>query len=184
MRTLTTARLSLEPWRDSFERDLVRMSSDPRVMRYIGEGVTWDPERAAQRHQAHLAHWRDQGFGWRGIIGGDGDFLGVAALNRLGDLVPGIEASAFEIGWWIEPFAWGRGVATEAATAIRDEAFSRLGAERLVGRYQPDNEASGRVMVKLGMSPYGETAGRDGQTVRVYTLVRRAWGNLPDRTSV
>ncbi len=184
MRTLTTERLSLEPWREAFETDLFRMSADPRVMRYIGAGVVWDPEYAARRHQAHLAHWRDHGFGWRGIIGGDGAFLGVAALSRLGSTVPGIEESAVEIGWWVEPSAWGRGVATEAAIAIREEAFSLLDVERLVGRYHPANEVSGRVMVKLGMSLYGDVMGQNERPVRVYTLDRRDWENLPHRTSV
>ncbi len=181
MLTLTTPRLRLEAWRDDFEESLVRLSSDPRVMRYIRNGDTWDTERAAQRHQAHLTHWADHGFGWRGIIGGDGAFLGVAALNRLGPAVPGVDESATEIGWWIAPDAWGRGIATEAATAIRDEAFARLGTETLVGRYQPANEASGRVMIKLGMSLHGDIETPGERTVRVYTLGRREWEG---RTSV
>ena len=180
MRTLTTARLKLRPWEDSFEPELVRLSSDERVMRFIGDGRPWTRERAAERHREHLAHWRDHGFGWRAIIQGD-RFAGVAALNRLGSAVPGIEESALEIGWWVDPESWGRGLATEAALALRDEAFGEVGAERLAARYQPANAASGRVMVKLGMRLHGDTVGRTGEPVRVYEMDRAGWRALTGR---
>lgn len=174
MRTLQTARLSLRPWDSSFEDDLFRLSSDERVMRYIGDGRTWSREHTAERSRECLRHWREHGFGWRGIFD-DGAFAGVAALNRLGDLVPGIEESAIEIGWWVDPQAWGRGIATEAAVALRDEAFALLGAERLAARFQPANAASGRVMVKIGMRLWGDTVGKSGGQVRVYVLDRTSW---------
>ncbi|MGH3378164.1 MAG: GNAT family N-acetyltransferase [Actinoallomurus sp.] len=177
MRTLTTARLALRPWAPAFEDDLFRLSSDERVMRFIGDGQTWSRERAAERHRECLRHWREHDFGWRAMIDGD-DFVGLAALNRLGDAVPGIEESAVEIGWWVDPRSWGQGFATEAARALRDEAFTDLAAERLVARYQPANAASGRVMVKLGMNVWGDTAGRGTGPVRVYTLDRTDWESL------
>ncbi|MEV4066651.1 GNAT family N-acetyltransferase [Nonomuraea dietziae] len=51
-----------------------------------------------------------------------------AAHPRLRGLSPHREG---EIGWWIDPAAWGQGIATEAATAVREEA-ARLGAATLV----------------------------------------------------
>jgi RimJ/RimL family protein N-acetyltransferase len=181
MRTLTTARLSLRPWAPGFENDLFRLSSDERVMRFIGEGRTWSRERNAERHRECLRHWQDHDFGWRAMIDG-ADFVGVAALNHLGDLVPGIEASAIEIGWWVDPRCWGRGFATEAARALRDEAFADVSAGRLVARYHPENLASGRVMVKLGMRAWGDIPGKGDRPVRVYTLDRTDWEALDDRT--
>jgi RimJ/RimL family protein N-acetyltransferase len=175
MRTLTTDRLVLKPWEQDFEGDLLRFASDPRVMRFIGDGRPWEREFTVQRHQALLEHWEQHGFGWRGIVGDDGAFLGVAALSYLGDLVPGIEESAIEIGWWVDPAAWGKGLATEAALALRDEAFGNLEARRIVARFVPANHASERVMIKLGMRLYGDTTGRKGEAVRVYDLDRAAW---------
>jgi RimJ/RimL family protein N-acetyltransferase len=174
MRTLTTARFELRPWEDSFEGELVRLSCDERVMRFIGEGRLWTREQATQRHRELLEHWRDYDFGWHAIIEKD-RFRGVAALNHLGSTVPGIEESALEIGWWVDPASWGRGVATEAALALRDEAFGELGAERLAARYQPANLASGRVMVKLGMRVHSDTVGKTGEPVRVYEMSRAGW---------
>jgi RimJ/RimL family protein N-acetyltransferase len=180
MHTLTTARLELSPWQDTFGDDLARLVGDERVMRYIGNGRPWSRERAHQRHRACLKHWEDHGFGWRAVLdSADSRFLGLAALSYLGDLVPGIAESAIEIGWWLDPGTWGCGIATEAATAIRDEAFGRLHAERIVARLQPRNLASERVTARLGMRLYGEAAGKTGEPVRVYILDRPDWRSGP-----
>src|SRR5919201_421358 len=147
MRTLTTARVELRPWDESFEDALYRMASDERIVRFIGDGRPWSREFTSQRHQRHVRHWAEHGFGWRAIFE-QGEFAGVAALSLLGDLVPGIEESALEIGWWIDARWWGQGLATESALDLRDEAFGRLGAERIVARYQPANLGSERIMIK------------------------------------
>lgn len=178
MGTLTTARLELRPWHDDFETDLFRLSSDERVVRFIGDGRPWSRERTAERHQECLRHWAEHGFGWRAIID-RGAFAGVAALNRLGSLVPGIAEDAIEVGWWVDPGSWGRGIATEAALALRDEAFGGLGAERIAARYQLANPASGRIMDKIGMRVHGDAPGKADRPVRVYTLSRTDWQALP-----
>ena len=46
---------------------------------------------------------------------------------------------------------WGRGLATEAATAMLDLGFDRLGLHRIEATIEPDNSASIRVAEKLGM---------------------------------
>jgi RimJ/RimL family protein N-acetyltransferase len=173
MRALTTARLELPPWRESFAGDLARLAADERVVRHVGDGRPWSAGHARERHQACLRHWEEHGFGWRAVLDGPGGpFIGVAALSYLGPLVPGIAESAIEIGWWLDPAAWGQGLATEAATAIRDEALGPLGAERVVARIQPANHASARVAARLGMRPHGDVTGRFGEPVRVYVLDR------------
>ena len=77
-----------------------------------------------------------------------------------------------------DPEFWGRGIATEAALAVRDEAF-RLATATLFARCHPDNRPSKRIMGKLGMTFHGT-----GPPVRraVPHLPRpgpRATGRLP-----
>jgi RimJ/RimL family protein N-acetyltransferase len=145
-------------------------------MKYIGDGRPWGRDRVIQHHRNCLSHWHDHRFGWRAIRAADSDMvLGIAATNILGPLVAGIDHSAIEIGWWLDPHMWAMGLATEAAHAIRDEAFVNLGAKMLVARFQPANHRSERVMIKLGMSCYGDTVGRSGEAVRVYVLHRSEW---------
>lgn len=178
MRTLTTERLTLPPWDPRFEQDLCRLSADPRITRYLGDGRPWDRERAITRHGELLEHWREHGFGWRGIVFREADdesVIGVAALNRLRDPLPGVDEPAIEIGWWVDPRHWGRGLATEAATAIRDEAFTDHGAARLAARYQPANHGSGNIMRKIGMRHHDDIIGPYDEDVRVYVLERADW---------
>jgi ribosomal-protein-alanine N-acetyltransferase len=69
-----------------------------------------------------------------------------------------------EFGYWLaEPF-WGRGLATEAASALLDHLFTAYDVERAQAHYIEGNDASGRVMEKLGMTFEG---------VRRHALVHR-----------
>jgi [ribosomal protein S5]-alanine N-acetyltransferase len=60
-----------------------------------------------------------------------------------------------ELGYWIGGPYWGHGYATEAAHAILELGFGRMGLNRIQATYITRNPASGRVMQKLGMRPEG-----------------------------
>jgi RimJ/RimL family protein N-acetyltransferase len=55
-----------------------------------------------------------------------------------------------EVGWAITRECWGRGYATEGATAAIDWAFDRLGWTDVIHSISPDNIASQQVARKLG----------------------------------
>ena len=61
----------------------------------------------------------------------------------------------WEVGYWVEKSCWGRGIATEALTAIVDWAREELGADQLTAGYFTDNPASSRVLEKAGFEPTG-----------------------------
>lgn len=60
-----------------------------------------------------------------------------------------------ELGYWIGAPFWGRGFATEAARALLSYAFEQLGLQRVEASYLPENEASGKVLEKLGLRREG-----------------------------
>jgi RimJ/RimL family protein N-acetyltransferase len=68
-------------------------------------------------------------------------------------------SGAVELGYWIGRPFWGRGFATEAATALIEIART-LGFTQLEGSHFLDNPASGRVLEKLGFKPLGISAPR------------------------
>jgi len=68
-------------------------------------------------------------------------------------------SGAVELGYWLARPFWGRGIATEACTALIEIARS-LGLPRLEGAHFVDNPASGRVLEKLGFEPTGIIAPR------------------------
>ncbi len=77
-----------------------------------------------------------------------------------------------ELGYWIAPFFWGLGIATEAGQAVLSYGFDH-GLDRIHATHFVDNPASGRVMEKLGMTRLGGEAepafcvARNGNVQRV-----------------
>ena len=70
-----------------------------------------------------------------------------------------------EIGYRIDPSYWRRGIATEAARAVRDYALSELRLSRVISLIHPDNIPSRRVAEKNGMTPEKETVFRGFPTI-------------------
>lgn len=64
-----------------------------------------------------------------------------------------------ELGYWIARPHWGRGIASEACSAVIDIAAA-LRLESIEASHFIDNPASGRVLEKLGFRPTGIIAPR------------------------
>jgi RimJ/RimL family protein N-acetyltransferase len=97
------------------------------------------------------ARFDRQGFGlWAVEVVGVVPFIGFVGLNP-----PSFEAHftpAIEIGWRLARAHWGRGYATEGAKAALAFGFEQLGLAEIVSFTVPANEASWRVMERLGMT--------------------------------
>jgi len=61
-----------------------------------------------------------------------------------------VERVSAEIGYWLGEAMWGRGIATEALTAVTAEAFKRFDITRLYALPFADHAASVRVLEKAG----------------------------------
>ena len=57
-----------------------------------------------------------------------------------------------DITYIFTPEDWGMGYATEMAFALKDYVFNKLGINRLIALIHPDNTASAKVAVKIGMT--------------------------------
>jgi RimJ/RimL family protein N-acetyltransferase len=152
-----------EPWR--------ALCADPDVMRWIWDGRPLDPDAADARVEAYKRCWRDEGFGlWALEDRALGRCIGFCGLLRL----PG---GGVEIGWRLERAAWGKGYATEAALVARDWAFASItGLDELFALFQAGNDASRRVMDKLGMSFVREETNEWDRVVSVYSITSPASG--------
>jgi len=120
-------------------------------MRYVGtrrEALTRDEVRAALGRTAE--QWERYGFGPLAVIErAGGALVGDAGLQLL-ESGPDVELT-----YTLARAAWGRGYATEAATAILEWGFEALGLERVVAVADPANAASRRVLAKAGMRRLG-----------------------------
>jgi RimJ/RimL family protein N-acetyltransferase len=84
------------------------------------------------------------------------------------------ETNEIEIGYRLDPDYWSRGLATEAAQAVRDHGFRDLKLPRVISLIHPDNLPSRRVAEKIGMTFEKETLFR-GFPTQVFALIREHW---------
>jgi RimJ/RimL family protein N-acetyltransferase len=163
---LETPRLRLRRLRSSDEPALISLDSDPLVMRYVGAPPgTRTLDETVERVRQRIA--ADHGLaGWWAVEGKDD-----RAFHGLGLLLPMGDGGDVEVGYRLARPSWGRGIATEVASALVGHAFAALGLPRLVAVVYADNRASRRVLDKLGFVHEGTREYR-GAHVERYTLDR------------
>lgn len=71
------------------------------------------------------------------------------------------------VGYWIGSHAAGRGVTTAAVAMVLDHTFGQVGLHRIEATVRPENQASRRVLAKLGF--------REEGLLRRYLNVDGAW---------
>ena len=143
---LETDRLVGERLREAHFAYHRTMDTDRAVMATLGgvrsENESWEQLRSG------LEHWERNGFGpWVFQVRETGETVGGAALRRVE-----IEGQPeVEVGYRVAAAWWGRGIATEMASAVVGVARG-LGLEEIVAFTLPDNLASRRVMEKAGFT--------------------------------
>jgi RimJ/RimL family protein N-acetyltransferase len=148
---LRTPRLLLREWHDDDREPFAAMCGDPEVRRYY-----YRPPAGRAACDAWIdrmrRHSTEHGFAyWAVGIPDHPACIGALGLTRV--LSPAFRfAPAVEIGWRLARPHWGKGYATEAARAVLDDGFGRLGLDEIVAFTVPANDRSWRVMQRLGMS--------------------------------
>ncbi|MGZ4132311.1 MAG: GNAT family N-acetyltransferase [Actinomycetota bacterium] len=164
---LETSRLRLRELVPEDEVPLAALFADPEVMRWIGTGGVRTREDARRVIERELAGYRELGYGdWATTLRGSDELIGLCGVLRWPDL-DGREE--IEVAYLLGRAWWGRGFATEAATAIRDWARHTLDRERLVCLVYHDNVASAAVARKLGMA-WDKDVSLGEETVAMYAL--------------
>lgn len=164
---LETPRLVLRDKRADDLDFIASLYADDDVMRWIGDGRTLAREEIEARFFRVLDLEREPGHErWDAFKlvarKSDGALVGQAGILRCA--IDG--APEIEIGWWLAPFAWGCGYATEAALALRDFAFGELRLDRLSIVLQAENARSVAVAKRIGGVYAGEAVYRERLVTR------------------
>ncbi|USQ96312.1 GNAT family N-acetyltransferase [Caulobacter sp. RL271] len=146
METFATARLRASKLSLTDRDDLVALHLDPEVSRFLG-GVR-SPEATDAYIDTGLRHWADHGVGLWTLRDEDGAFTGRAALRYI-ELE---DTREFEIAYALARDAWGRGLATEIATALVELWRTRCDPPELVGVVVKGNAGSETVLRKAGFA--------------------------------
>ncbi|WP_114789680.1 GNAT family N-acetyltransferase [Niabella yanshanensis] len=118
--------------------------SHPDVIRYYGISYKTRSETKAQMEWYQQI--REEGSGvWWAIVSKDGNgFYGACGFNNYSE----VHRKA-EIGFWLLPEYWGRGIMVSSARLICDHAFTKVGIHRIEAVVETANHNSKRVMQKL-----------------------------------
>lgn len=149
--TLSTERVVLRHPRSSDAGRVLAIFGDPVAMRYWSHEPLPDLD-AAQRYLADI----DAGFADRSLLQwaltqrGDDRLVGTVTLCRISP-----RNRRCEVGYMLDPACWGRGLASEAVHRVLRFAFEVLGAHRIEADLDPRNEASARLLQRLGFRQEG-----------------------------
>lgn len=175
---IETDRLTLRPFRADDLDALSDIQSRPDVSRFL----YWKPrdrERVRPVLDDRIRRSTLDSEGqtmvlavvWRetGALIGDVNLYWISELHRAG-----------EIGFVFHPGYHGRGFATEAAEVMLRLGFEGLGLHRMIGRLDGRNQASARVLEKLGMrreAHFVEDAWSKGEWIDtlIYAILEREW---------
>ncbi|HEY1927784.1 MAG TPA: GNAT family N-acetyltransferase [Caulobacteraceae bacterium] len=148
---LETERLILRAWREEDLDAAAATLADPRVGDWLGSFPS--REQVAQRMAAWNTQLASDGVGRFALERRSGGaVVGAVGLHVVDldfDTTP--IAGEVEIGWHLDPAAWGCGYATEAAAAVLRYGFDTLGLQRIVAFTAESNARSRAVMERLGL---------------------------------
>ena len=144
--TLTTSRLELRhPAEDDIDA-ITEACQDPEIPRWTTVPSPYTRQHAADFVDIVAKHWADDSeYVW--AIRADGALVGMIGLHDVTASVAGADA---EIGFWMVADARGRGLLSEAASAVVEWAFSERRLVRLSWKAVAGNIPSARAARGLG----------------------------------
>jgi len=145
---LETHRLKLRQWRKSDFPAFALINGDPVVMEYFPSTLSETESNAMALKIQSLISERGWGF-WAVEDKVSKKFIGFVGLHVPLAKLP--FSPCVEIGWRLASKFWGKGYATEAASAALNVAFGRLNLVKVYSFAPKGNAKSRAVMERLHM---------------------------------
>lgn len=146
MEEFLTARLLLRRFLPSDGPALYSYLSLPEVVRYEPY-----PVQSAEDCERLAAERADRDDLWAVCLRSSGDLIGNLYLHREDPRA----WRTWTLGYVFHPDHWGRGYASEAASALVTTCFESWGAHRVTAGCDPRNAASWRLLERLGFRREG-----------------------------
>jgi RimJ/RimL family protein N-acetyltransferase len=149
MKILETPRLVLRRLLPGDLDSLFRLYRDPEIRRYFPDGTLTYEQTKEELEWFLDGHPQHPELGlWAALHKESNAFVG-----RCGLLPWTIEGRPeVEVAYLLDKAYWGQGLGTEAARAILHYGFEQLDLSRLICMVYPDNQASRKVALNIGMT--------------------------------
>ncbi|MBL1421087.1 MAG: GNAT family N-acetyltransferase [Alphaproteobacteria bacterium] len=171
--TIQTKRFRLIPWRNNptQNKQMIWMMKSPEVQKYVNGQPYSDsfinqaiPKMATASNQL-------RGFGiWMiyDMSAAQDIFVGTVFLKS----TPADEPLPYEIGFWLKPEFWGKGIAAEVAGHIVTYAFEQLNLPHIVATAEAENIASQKTLTNIGFTQIADAI-EDGQSLPQYKITNK-----------
>jgi len=181
--SLSTTRLQLAAPTPEDALAVLAIAGDPRAVEHNPSDLLADLTEAQDLVGRWIRHWRDRGFGyWCVREVGRPRVVGYCGLKA--STANGL--SVLNLIYRFTPEVWGRGYATEAATAAIAWGTAHQPSTPVLARVRPDNVSSQNVALKVGLlRDHGmDDEGEDGQDLAYTNRPRTEWVQLELPTDI
>jgi RimJ/RimL family protein N-acetyltransferase len=142
---------------------LYAVYGDPKAMRWVGDGEPLARQHCIDWVEVTEGNYATRGYGMTALVLREsGEVVGFCGLVH-----PGGQPEC-EIKYTLRRPFWGRGLATEAASAMLAYGARTHGLSRVIATIYPENTASARVLAKVGMQEVETRTGDDGTRIKVF----------------
>jgi [ribosomal protein S5]-alanine N-acetyltransferase len=160
-----TARLELRPFRDGDVDALWPYVSDPEFPKQMSWEAHKDKSETlafVQAQQQAIAE--NIGVAWAMVY--EGRVVGSISFDSIRWHLRALRIDRTEVGYWLGPPYWGKGLMTEAAHAVVRYGFETIGVHKINVGCLANNPGSRRVIEKVGFRYIGkleDDVWRDGK---------------------
>lgn len=130
---------------------IAQAMGDSQVTQFYGLETTHTQAQDIAREQLHwYQNLAADHEGWWQAICMDGQVLGALGIYDYDD-----DGDSAELGYWLLPSHWGKGVMRTALPQWLPQAFERLKLHSIVAYVEPENLASTKLLTAVGFTHEG-----------------------------
>jgi ribosomal-protein-alanine N-acetyltransferase len=165
---IETPRLIMKQFCEADAKHLFELNSDPDVTKYVG-GSAYSSMDEVIEFIKNYDQYEKYGMGRLNMFDKiTGEYIGWCGLKYLED------EQNVDLGYRLLKRHWGKGYATEAATASLEYGFDVLNLDKIIGKAMKENTASINVFKKLGMAySHDDECGKHPAVV--YVITKEEW---------
>lgn len=179
---IETSRLKLRPFTEADADAIWPIVSQREFPKYMSWAAHTDVEQTREFVRGQMAAVaQNEGVAW--VIEHDGRVGGSISFDEIIWQTAALRVDRTELGYWLAPPLWNKGLMTEAASAVVRFAFDTIGLHKITTRCFVDNTASRRVIEKVGFRFVGRAEDdvfKDGRWIThlLYELTAPEWPDV------
>jgi ribosomal-protein-alanine N-acetyltransferase len=147
---LKTSHFKLRRIISSDQQKVFEALSDPSVIKYFGVSYTSFEDTGRQMEWFQKLLETQTGIWWAICFTGQKELIGACGFNSIKK-----EHKKAEMGFWLFPDHWKKGIMTEVIPAIISYAFNNLNLHRIEALAETENTGSKKLLEKLGFKLEG-----------------------------